>query len=154
MNNRIHLLSITTFALPGLHLTSFSSQLSNVGAHHEVELLVVDLPVPVNVDLVDQALDLRPLHLLAQVLHHVAQLLPVDEPVPVRIKHLEGLPVEFLNFDIDTFGKPLDTTTFLNSTMPMLGKDCLWTYRQSSEYQNFGREGHGNWKRPFMSIVL
>ena len=106
MNNVYHDICTPT-QTPGLQLTSLLSPLSNVGAHHEVELLVVDLTVPVNVDLVDQALDLRPLHLLAQVLHHVAQLLPVDEPVPVRIKHLEGLPVEFLNFDIDTFGKPL-----------------------------------------------
>ena len=152
MNNRIHLLSVicTSTQTPGLHLTSFSSQWSNVGTHHEVELLVVDLPVPVNVDLVDQALDLRPLHLLAQVLHHVAQLLPVDEPVPVRIKHLEGLPVEFLNFDIDTFGKPL-LQLFFTAQCQCSGKIADG---QSSEYQNFGREGHGNWKWPFMSIVL
>ena len=42
--------------------------LSSARRHHEVELLVVDLAVAVDVDVVDEALDLVLVKLLAQVL--------------------------------------------------------------------------------------
>ena len=51
--------------------------------HHDVELLVVDLAVPVDVGLVDHALDLLLGERLPQVAHHAGQLLPVYEPIAV-----------------------------------------------------------------------
>ena len=51
--------------------------------HHAVELLVVDLPVAVDVGLLDHGLDLLHRQLLAQVHHDDRQLLSVDVAVAV-----------------------------------------------------------------------
>ena len=51
--------------------------------HHVVKLLVVDLPVAVNVGLLDHGGDLLTRQRLAQVHHDYGKLLPVDEAVAI-----------------------------------------------------------------------
>ena len=57
--------------------------------HHGVELLVVDLPVPVNVRLLDHGVDLLRRQLLPEVHHDDGQLLPVDVAVAILVFSLE-----------------------------------------------------------------
>ena len=69
-------------------------------AHHGIKLFIIDLPITININLIDEALYFLLLHVLPQVLHHKPKFLSVDESVSI-LKMLKMRT--FLSTEIESY---------------------------------------------------